>query len=225
MRIILLGCPGAGKGTQARLIVEKHHIPQISTGDMLRAVVEKNTEVGRQVKTLMDAGLLIPDDIIIRLVQVRIQEADCRRGFLFDGFPRNIPQAKAISAARIPIDCVIEIHVEDDCIIERMRGRLVHMPSGRIYHTQYNPPKRAGLDDETNEPLIQRDDDSEETVLRRLNIYHEQTEPLVGYYSALTASDKENPLRFVRIPGDGSVDEIRERVHKALEEVHPVSQE
>jgi adenylate kinase len=182
MRIILLGAPGAGKGTQAQAIVEKLGIPQISTGDMLRAAVKAGTELGKKAKRIMDAGGLVSDDIIIGLVKDRIAQADCENGFLFDGFPRTIPQAEALMDAGIIIDRVIEIDVPDAEIISRLSGRRVHPASGRVYHIQHNPPKVEGLDDETGEPLVQRDDDREETVRKRLQVYHEQTKPLVDFY-------------------------------------------
>lgn len=213
MRVILLGPPGAGKGTQARFITEEYSIPQISTGDMLRAAVKAGTELGREAKAVMDAGKLIPDDTIIALVKERIQQPDCANGFLFDGFPRTIPQAEALRDAGVKIDHVVEIAVDDEEIIRRLSGRRVHENSGRVYHIDHNPPQRDGLDDVTGEPLVQRDDDREETVRKRLEVYHEQTRPLVEYYSQLTGSDSP---RYSRIEGIGSVDEIRSRVMDAL---------
>jgi adenylate kinase len=182
MRLILLGGPGAGKGTQANYIKERYQIPQISTGDMLRAAVKAGTELGKKAKQVMDAGGLVPDDVIIGLVKERIKEADCQKGFLFDGFPRTIPQADAMKEAGVPIDAVVEIDVPDQEIIKRMSGRRVHLASGRTYHVIFNPPKVEGKDDVTGEPLIQRDDDQEETVRKRLDVYHAQTEPLVEYF-------------------------------------------
>ena len=183
MRIILLGMPGAGKGTQARFLMEKYGIPQISTGDMLRAAVKAGTPLGVAAKKVMDAGGLVSDAIILGLVEERIKEPDCANGFLFDGFPRTLAQADALKAKAIPLDCVVEIDVDDEEIIKRMSGRRVHLASGRTYHMIFNPPKKVGEDDVTGEPLIQRDDDTEETVRQRLKVYHEQTEPLIKYYS------------------------------------------
>ena len=214
MRLILLGAPGAGKGTQAQFITEKYGIPQISTGDMLRAAVKAKTGLGLQAKTVMDAGGLVSDDIIIGLVKERIKESDCASGFLFDGFPRTIPQAEAMVDAGVDLDHVVEIAVEDDAIVARLSGRRVHPGSGRIYHTEHNPPKREGLDDETGEPLVLRDDDQEDTVRRRLEIYHSQTSPLVSFYQAM--SGPRAPA-YHRVEGVGSMDEIREAVFVALE--------
>jgi len=183
MRVILLGGPGAGKGTQANYIKEKYNIPQISTGDMLRAAVKAGTPLGVAAKKVMDAGGLVSDAIILGLVEERIKEPDCANGFLFDGFPRTLAQADALKAKAIPLDCVVEIDVDDEEIIKRMSGRRVHLASGRTYHMIFNPPKKVGEDDVTGEPLIQRDDDTEETVRQRLKVYHEQTEPLIKYYS------------------------------------------
>ncbi|MFA7552957.1 MAG: adenylate kinase [Spongiibacteraceae bacterium] len=215
MRVILLGPPGAGKGTQAQFICEKFNIPQISTGDMLRAAVKAKTAMGLQVKAVMDAGGLVSDEIIIGIVKERIAEADCNNGFLFDGFPRTIPQAEALQASGVEIDTVLEISVEDEEIVTRMSGRRVHEASGRIYHTVFNPPKQEGLDDETGDVLLQRDDDKEETVRTRLNIYHEQTEPLVQFYQQLAA--KGNGPVYRCVEGVGSVQEIKEKVCAALE--------
>jgi len=214
MRLILLGAPGAGKGTQAQFITEKYGIPQISTGDMLRAAVKAKTELGMQAKTVMDAGGLVSDDIIIGLVKERIKEADCANGFLFDGFPRTIPQAEAMVDAGVDLDHVVEIAVEDDAIVARLSGRRVHPGSGRIYHTEHNPPKQEGLDDVTGEPLVLRDDDQEDTVRRRLEIYHSQTSPLVSFYQ--TMSGPRAPA-YHCIAGIGSMDEIREAVFAALQ--------
>jgi len=214
MRLILLGAPGAGKGTQAQFITEKYGIPQISTGDMLRAAVKAKTELGLQAKSVMDAGGLVSDDIIIGLVKERIKEADCANGFLFDGFPRTIPQAEAMVDAGVDLDHVVEIAVDDDAIVARLSGRRVHPGSGRIYHTLHNPPRREGLDDETGEPLVLRDDDHEETVRKRLEIYHSQTSPLISFYQSM--SGPRAPA-YHRVEGFGSVDEIREAVFAALE--------
>jgi len=216
MRLILLGGPGAGKGTQAVYIREKFGIPQISTGDMLRAHVKNGTPLGVAAKKIMDSGALVSDDIIIGMVKQRITEADCKNGFLFDGFPRTIPQADAMKAAGVALDYVVEIAVDDKEIIERMSGRRVHLPSGRTYHVKFNPPKVAGKDDVTGEDLIQRDDDKEETVKKRLEVYHAQTEPLVKYYSDWAANGQAGAPKYVRVPGVGKVEEIRDRVFAAL---------
>jgi adenylate kinase len=205
---MLLGGPGAGKGTQAMMLVKHFGIPQISTGDMLRAAVVAGTELGRHAKAIMDSGKLVSDDIIIELVKERLQNPDCEKGFLFDGFPRTIKQADALKAANIPLDLVIEIAVPDEEIIKRISGRRVHTGSGRVYHTLYNPPIKENVDDITGEPLIQRDDDKEETIRKRLEVYHEQTEPLIHYYEQWAKSkDKDAPL-FCRISGLGTVDTI-----------------
>jgi len=216
MRIILLGAPGAGKGTQANYIKEKFGIPQISTGDMLRAAVKAGTPLGVAAKKVMDAGGLVSDDIIIGLVKERIKDADCANGFLFDGFPRTIPQAEAMKDAGVGIDYVVEIDVDDAEIIKRMSGRRVHPASGRTYHVIFNPPKVAGKDDATGEDLIQREDDTEETVKKRLDVYHSQTKPLVDYYANWAASGKPGAPKHVRIPGVGSVEVIRDQVFAAL---------
>ena len=216
MRLILLGAPGAGKGTQANFIKEKFNIPQISTGDMLRAAVKAGTPLGLEAKAIMDAGGLVRDDIIIGLVKERIAQADCANGFLFDGFPRTIPQAEAMKEAGVDIDYVVEIDVPDAAIIERMAGRRVHVASGRTYHVKFNPPKVEGKDDETGEDLIQRDDDREETVMKRLAVYHEQTEVLVGYYGKLAASGDTKAPKYVTVNGVGEVTAIRDQVLVAL---------
>ena len=216
MKVILLGGPGAGKGTQANFIKEKYNIPQISTGDMLRAAVKAGTPMGLAAKKIMDAGGLVSDEIIIGLVKDRIAEADCANGFLFDGFPRTQPQADAMKAAGVNIDFVVEIDVPDADIIDRMSGRRVHVASGRTYHISYNPPKVEGKDDETGEELIQRADDAADTVKKRLDVYHEQTEVLVGYYSNMAASGDANAPQYVKVPGVGSVDGIRDAVFRAL---------
>ena len=220
MRLILLGPPGAGKGTQAAAIKEKFGIPQISTGDMLRAAVKAGTQLGLAAKKVMDSGGLVSDDIIIGLVKERLKADDCKGGYLFDGFPRTIPQADAMKDASVAIDFVLEIDVPDNEIVLRMSGRRVHLPSGRTYHIKFNPPKVAGLDDVTSEPLIQRDDDKEETVIKRLDVYHEQTRALVGYYSDWAASGKKSgntsAPQYRKINGLGAVDDVRERAFAAL---------
>ena len=216
MRLILLGGPGAGKGTQATYIKDKYGIPQISTGDMLRAHVKNGTALGVAAKKIMDAGALVSDDIIIGMVRQRITEADCANGFLFDGFPRTIPQADAMKQAGIKVDYVVEISVDDAEIVERMSGRRAHLPSGRTYHLKFNPPKVAGKDDVTGEDLVQREDDKEETVKKRLAVYHEQTEPLVAYYGKWAATGEINAPRYVKIPGFGKVEEIRDKIFAAL---------
>ena len=214
MRVILLGAPGAGKGTQAQFICEKYGIPQISTGDMLRAAVKAESPLGLQVKDLMASGGLVSDDIIIAIVKERITESDCAKGFLFDGFPRTIPQAEALVSAGVDIDYVIEIDVDDEEIVGRLSGRRVHADSGRIYHVIYNPPKVEGKDDETGEDLIQRADDSEETVRKRLGIYHDQTKPLVSFYKQFEA--KNASTKYVHIPGVGSLEEITTKLMSSL---------
>lgn len=216
MRLILLGGPGAGKGTQATFIKEKFGIPQISTGDMLRAHVKNGTALGIAAKKVMDSGALVSDDIMIGMVKERVAEADCANGFLFDGFPRTIPQADAMKAAGIKLDYVVEIAVDDAEIVERMSGRRSHLPSGRTYHIKFNPPKVAGKDDVTGEDLVQRDDDKEETVKKRLAVYHEQTEPLVGYYSTWANSGDTAAPKYVRIAGVGKMEDIRNSIFAAL---------
>ena len=216
MRLILLGGPGAGKGTQANYIKEKYNIPQISTGDMLRAHVKTGSELGVKAKAIMDAGGLVSDDIIIGMVKERLKDADCQNGYLFDGFPRTIPQADAMKAAGVPIDFVIEIDVADEEIIKRMSGRRVHVGSGRTYHVVFNPPKVAGKDDATGEDLIQRDDDHEDTVKKRLDIYHAQTEPLVKYYGEWAMRGEPGAPRYLKVAGVGKVDSIRDTIFTAL---------
>jgi len=216
MRLILLGPPGAGKGTQAAFIKEEFGIPQISTGDMLRAAIKAGTALGLAAKKVMDAGELVSDDIVIGLVRERLKEPDCAAGYLFDGFPRTIAQAEAMKQAGVTIDYVLEIDVPDEAIIERMSGRRVHTASGRTYHVKFNPPKVAGKDDVTGEELIQRDDDREETVRRRLEVYHAQTAQLVGYYATWSASGEPGAPKHRRISGVGTVDEIRQRALAAL---------
>lgn len=214
MRIILLGAPGAGKGTQAQFITEKFGIPQISTGDMLRAAVKAGTELGQQVEQVMNSGGLVTDEIIIALVKERITQDDCANGFLFDGFPRTIPQAQALVDADIQIDVVLEIDVEDEEIVKRLSGRRVHLDSGRVYHVDYNPPREAGKDDETGEELIQRDDDKEETVRKRLAVYHEQTKPLVDFYTKL--QEQGRGVKVVSINGVAPVETIKEQISELL---------
>ena len=217
MKLILLGAPGAGKGTQAQFIREKYGIPQISTGDMLRAAVKAGTPLGIEAKKVMDSGGLVSDDIIIGLVKDRLLEDDCKAGYLFDGFPRTIPQAEAMKSAGVALDYVLEIDVPDQDIVDRMSGRRVHTASGRTYHVQYNPPKVAGKDDVTGEDLIQRDDDKEETVKKRLEIYHSQTKPLVEYYSQWFATGDAKAPKCRKIAGVGSVDDIKNQALAALE--------
>ena len=216
MRLILLGAPGAGKGTQAAYICKRFGIPQISTGDMLRAAVKAGTPLGIAAKKVMESGFLVSDDIIIGLVRERIAEPDCAKGFLFDGFPRTIVQADALKAAGVKLDYVVEIDVPDEAIVERMSGRRVHVASGRVYHVRFNPPKQEGLDDESGEPLIQRVDDLEETVKKRLAVYADQTRPLVDYYARWADSADPAAPAYRKISGTGSVDEITARALAAL---------
>jgi adenylate kinase len=216
MRLILLGPPGAGKGTQAAFVTEAYGIPQISTGDMLRSAVKAGTPFGLSLQKVMDSGVLVSDDIMINLVRERLKRPDSAKGYLFDGFPRTIPQADAMKNVPVPIDYVLEIDVPDASIVERMSGRRVHPASGRTYHVKFNPPKIAGRDDVTGEPLIQREDDKEETVARRLAIYHRQTEPLVAYYSKWSASGDPKAPKYRKVDGTGPVEAIRARVLAAL---------
>ncbi|MCU7932529.1 MAG: adenylate kinase [Candidatus Thiodiazotropha sp. (ex Codakia rugifera)] len=213
MRVILLGGPGAGKGTQANYMKEKYQIPQISTGDMLRAHVKAGTELGAAAKKIMDEGGLVSDEIIMGMVKERITEDDCKNGYLFDGFPRTIPQAESLKQAGVPVDAVVEIDVPDAEIIKRMSGRRVHLASGRTYHVIYNPPKAEGKDDVTGEDLIQRDDDQEDTVKARLKIYHDQTEPLISFY---TKEANAGGCKYIKINGVGTVDEIRDQIFQGL---------
>jgi adenylate kinase len=216
MRLILLGAPGAGKGTQATFICQKYGIPQISTGDMLRAAVKAGTPLGLQAKSVMESGGLVSDDLIINLVKERIAQSDCAKGFLFDGFPRTIPQAEAMKAAGVKLDYVLEIDVPFDAIVERMSGRRSHPASGRTYHVKFNPPKVEGQDDVTGEPLVQRPDDQEETVLKRLEVYSAQTRPLVDYYASWAQNDAATAPQYRAISGTGSVESITERAFAAL---------
>ena len=215
MRIILLGAPGAGKGTQAQILKDKFNIPQISTGDMLRGAIKANTRLGLEAKQFMDSGALVPDQLIIELVKERIQDSDCMQGFLLDGFPRTIPQAEAMKEAAITIDMVIEIDVPDNVILDRLSGRRTHLASGRIYHIHNNPPKIQGKDDVTGEDLVQRDDDKEETILKRLSVYHSQTKPLVDYYLKWSASENEG-LRYIKINGLGNVNDIQKCIFEQI---------
>ena len=215
MRIILLGAPGAGKGTQAQILKDKFNIPQISTGDMLRGAIKANTRLGLEAKQFMDSGALVPDQLIIELVKERIQDSDCKQGFLLDGFPRTIPQAEAMKEAAITIDMVIEIDVPDNVILDRLSGRRTHLASGRIYHIHNNPPKIQGKDDVTGEDLVQRNDDKEETILKRLSVYHSQTKPLVDYYLKWSASENEG-LRYIKINGLGNVNDIQKCIFEQI---------
>lgn len=217
MRIILLGAPGAGKGTQAQFITEKFGIPQISTGDMLRAAVKAESSLGLEVKEIMASGGLVPDETIIALIKDRIKADDCKNGFLLDGFPRTIPQAEALKDEGVVIDYVVEIAVDDEEIVTRLSGRRVHEASGRTYHVKYDPPKVEGKDDETGEPLIQRNDDSEETVRNRLKVYHQQTAPLVNYYQDWSRQDPKAAPTYVRVDGIGSMDDIRDQILTKLQ--------
>ena len=218
MRVILLGGPGAGKGTQANYIQEKYNIPQISTGDMLRAAVKAGTPLGVEAKKVMDAGGLVSDDIILGLIDERLKDDDCKNGYLFDGFPRTLAQADSLKNNGVPVDAVVEIDVDDAEIIKRMGGRRVHLASGRTYHVTFNPPKVEGKDDETGEDLIQRDDDQEDTVKERLKVYHDQTEPLINYYSGWANEGGAGAPRYVKVNGIGKVDEIRDAIFAGLDQ-------
>jgi adenylate kinase len=216
MRIIFLGMPGAGKGTQARFLIEKYGIPQISTGDMLRAAIKAGTPLGVQAKNYMDLGALVPDDIVIALARQRVAESDCANGFIFDGFPRTIPQAEALRRSGIDVDFVMDIDVSDEEILRRLSGRRVHPASGRTYHLVFNPPRVPGRDDVTGENLVQRLDDKEQTIWQRIAIYHEQTKPLIAYYSQWQQSGDSLAPRYVKVNGSGSVKQVRERIFAAL---------
>ncbi len=216
MRLVLLGCPGVGKGTQASFIKEKFHIVQISTGDMLRAAVSAGSALGLQVKQIMEEGKLVSDDIMIALVKARVQEPDCANGFLFDGFPRTIPQAEDLHANHVHLDYVVEIKVPDEELVKRLTGRRVHPGSGRVYHLEHNPPKVPGKDDITGEPLVQRPDDSEETIRKRLAVYHQQTAPLVNYYINQAKEEPGHSPVHIEIDGTGTVEEVKERIFSAL---------
>ena len=219
MRAILLGCPGAGKGTQAKHLSIHYNIPLISTGEMLRAAVKMQTQLGLQIKQIMEKGDLVSDDIIIDLVKERIGQKDCKNGYLLDGFPRTITQAEALHDAEIAIDYIFEIFVPDEEIIARLSGRLVHAASGRIYHLKHSPPKVNGIDDETKEPLSQRDDDKEVTVRERLRVYHEKTEPLVNYYKKLSEKNPSNPPHYVRVDGVGKIEEVQQRIFSNINKI------
>lgn len=216
MKLILLGAPGAGKGTLASYLIEKMGIPSISTGNILREAIKNNTPLGQKAKGFMDAGQLVPDDLVIDLLKERVSQRDCKSGFILDGFPRTIPQAQALQDAGVPIDFVLEISVPDSEIVERMSGRRVHPASGRSYHVKYNPPKVAGKDDVTGEDLVQRDDDREEVVMKRLSVYHAQTEALVDFYSKLAASGEPNVPQYRKVNGVGSITDIRDAIFEAL---------
>ena len=220
MRVILLGPPGAGKGTQARLLVEALSIPQISTGDMLRSAIRQQSELGKKAQSVMEQGQLVSDELINSLVLERIQQDDCQQGFLFDGFPRTLAQAQALLEHHIMIDIIIEISVPDDVIVNRMAGRLTHIASGRVYHQQANPPKVAGIDDITGEPLIQRDDDQPATVLERLRVYHQQTKPLVDFYMALSKGDAEYAPAYIKMSGQGDVVSIGKKILTEIENLN-----
>ena len=217
MRLILLGPPGAGKGTQARFICERYGIPQISTGDMLRAAIAAGTDLGRQAKAVMDHGHLVSDELVVAMVKERISEADCAAGFLFDGFPRTLAQAEATRAVGIGFDAILDIRVPDETVIERLTGRRTHLPSGRTYHLRFNPPRRDSLDDVTGEPLVQRDDDREETVRRRLDAYHAQTRVLSDFYSRLAATGAGDAPHFVTVDGTGGIEAVRAAIVGALD--------
>lgn len=219
MRLILLGCPGAGKGTQAKLVTTKYNIPQISTGDMLRAAIQSDNPLGQQVKQVVESGQLVPDEIMIKLVKERIQQPDCAKGFLLDGFPRTVPQAEALRLSHIHLDYVIDIDVNEEEIIKRLSGRRIHPQSGRVYHDLFQPPKNKGLDDITNEPLVQRPDDQEETVRKRLAIYHAQTEPLREYYANLAAKGVDDAPRYIEVEGHATMETVRDKIFSILDSI------
>jgi adenylate kinase len=218
MKIILLGMPGAGKGTQSRYLTDKYGIPQVSTGDMLRAAIKEGSPLGIEAKKFMDRGALVPDDIVIELVKRRLTAPDCASGYIFDGYPRTIPQAEALRRAGIGVDYVVDLHVNDDDILKRMSGRRVHPASGRTYHLQFNPPRKPGKDDLTGEDLVQRDDDKEETVKKRIGIYHTETRPLIDYYRQWGAGGDPKAPRYVRVDGSGAVEQIRDRMLASLKQ-------
>jgi adenylate kinase len=216
MRIILLGMPGAGKGTQSRFLTDKYGIPQVSTGDMLRTAIKQGSPLGVEAKKYMDRGALVPDEIVIELVKHRVKEPECASGYIFDGFPRTIPQAEALRAAGIGVDFVVDIHVNDEEILKRMSGRRVHLASGRTYHLEFNPPRVSGKDDLTGEDLVQRADDKEETVRKRIGVYHNETRPLIDYYRKWMASGDQAAPRYVQVDGSGTVGQIRDRMLASL---------
>jgi adenylate kinase len=217
MRILLLGMPGAGKGTQAQFLMQRYHIPQIATGDILRAAARAGTSIGLQAKLYMDRGALVPDELVTQLVKERIRQPDCANGFIMDGFPRTLSQAEALRDAGIDVDLVIDIHVSDDEILRRLSGRRVHPGSGRTYHVEFNPPRVAGRDDVTGEPLVQRRDDTEETIRQRIATYHRQTEPLLNYYKSWARSGDARAPRGISVDGTGPVEEIRDRMFSAID--------
>lgn len=216
MRIVLLGCPGAGKGTQAQYISERYNIPLISTGNMLRTVIDSGTTFGLKVKSIMESGALVSDDIIIKIVKDRISQDDCKNGYLLDGFPRTIAQAEALNDAGVVIDCVVEIFVPDDNIVERLSGRRIHLKSGKTYHLKYNPPEVAGIDDVTGDALVQRDDDKEETIRQRLRVYHEKTEPLVKYYRDLAGKNGVAGPKYIKVAGTDGIQQVKEQIFSKL---------
>ena len=216
MRIILLGMPGAGKGTQSRFLIEKYGIPQISTGDMLRGAIKDGSALGAEAKKHMDRGALVPDEIVIELVKRRLKQPDCAKGYVFDGFPRTLPQAEALRREGVGVDFVVDIHVSDDEILKRMGGRRVHLPSGRTYHLVFNPPRVAGKDEVTGEDLVQRADDQEATVKKRIGVYHNETRPLIDYYQKWGASGDKAAPKYVKVDGSGTVEQIRDRMFAAL---------
>lgn len=221
MRILLLGMPGAGKGTQAQYLMDRYHIPQIATGDMLRAAARAGTRLGLEAKQYMDRGALVPDELVIELVKERVRETDCANGFVIDGFPRTLAQAEALRKAGIDVDLVIDIHVSDEQILRRLSGRRVHASSGRSYHIEFNPPKVPGKDDVTGEPLMQRPDDNEQTIKQRIATYHAQTEPLLSYYKSWAASGDAHAARYIKVDGTGAVEQIRDRMFGSIDASAP----